>query len=86
MKMMRSIAIMLTFGTFYCYGGGLIHVVSHLFHFHNRKEHSFEDKMHRKGKRLEAVRRNINARNKGKEISLSDAKKEAKAIMNNEIV
>lgn len=86
MTIMRSIGIMLTFGTCYCYAGGLMHTVSHLFHFHNRKEHSFEDKMRKKGTRLEAIRRNINARRQGKEISSSDARKEAVAIMKNEIV
>lgn len=86
MKIMRSIAIMLTFGTFYCYGGGLILVVSHLFHFHNRKEHSFEDKMHKKRERFEAIRRNAEARKSGKEPSPRDIKKEAKAYFNKDIV
>lgn len=80
MKIFRFIAIMLTFGTFTCHGGGLIHWVSHLLHFHNREDHSFEHKLHKKRERYEAVKRNEEARNQGKEPSQSDIKKEAKAI------
>jgi len=86
MKMVRFMAIMLTFGTLDCYGGGLIHVVSHLFHFHNKKNHSWEDKMNERRDRGEAVKRCIEARKQGKKPSKSDIVKEAKAYYNNDIV
>lgn len=76
MKMMRSIAIMLTFGTFYCYGGGLKHILRHLF----VKEHSNKDKERKRQERMDAVRRNQEARIEGKEPSKKDIKEEEKAF------
>lgn len=76
MKIMRSIAIMLTFGTFYCYGGGLKHFLRHLF----VKESSLETKERKKQERMDAVRRNQEARLESKEPSKKDIKKEEKAI------